>query len=359
MRRPGTRDGLTRTQAEKQLRELTQTVQVTSDPERTMTIAGQALLARLEAKGSSKSHIETTESHLRVHLVPFFKDKPLDRISDSDVTRLIVRLNRTSSMSRFAGCSDVGRRRAIRSPLDRLTYRCGSVVATAIALPQSADRAGACRLRGGCAMSRGLGTRWVRRLFHKEVGSMGRARRARSAAVVLAAVAATVLGGAPAGATVIDRQTFVDEPYSFSYDDCGFQVDVQGAFSSKQHLRVGKGKTDSAFFGFDNYSFVERQSNPGTGAFVTIKGNASFHEVKATRVEGSIFQFDQVEAGQFRMYDSDGRLVGFARGNIHIHILFDTEGDDVPGGIFIEELGVDVHGPHDDFCGLLTEQIGS
>lgn len=35
-----------------------------------MAMAGQALLARLEAKGSSKSHVETAESHLRVHLIP-------------------------------------------------------------------------------------------------------------------------------------------------------------------------------------------------------------------------------------------------------------------------------------------------
>ena len=113
VRRPGTRDGLTRTQAEKQLRELMQTVQVTSDPERTMAFGGQALLARLEAKGSSRSHIETAESHLRVHLVPFFSDKPLDRITDTDVTRLLVRLDRlgrkprqsATSRARSARCS--------------------------------------------------------------------------------------------------------------------------------------------------------------------------------------------------------------------------------------------------------------
>ena len=94
VRRPGTRDGLTRTQAEKRLRELMAAVQVTRDPERTVGTAGQALLAHLEAKGSSRSHLETVESHLRVHLVPFFKDKPLDRISDADVTRLLVHLRR-------------------------------------------------------------------------------------------------------------------------------------------------------------------------------------------------------------------------------------------------------------------------
>jgi hypothetical protein len=61
VRRAGSRDGLTR---------------------------GQALLAHLEAKGSSKAHLETVESHLRVHLVPQFKEKPLDRGQEADVTRL-------------------------------------------------------------------------------------------------------------------------------------------------------------------------------------------------------------------------------------------------------------------------------
>ena len=178
---------------------------------------------------------------------------------------------------------------------------------------------------------------------------------ARARTLILLGVAATLLGAAPAGATVIDRVTFVDEPYSFSHDDCGFPVDVEGTFSSKDHLRVGKGKTATAFFGFSNFSFVETQTNRATGEYVTIKANATFHEIKATRVEGSIFQFDQVEAGQFRLYDSDGRLLAFDRGNIHIHILFDTQGDDVPGGDFIEEIGVDVHGPHTgDVCGPLS-----
>ena len=189
---------------------------------------------------------------------------------------------------------------------------------------------------------------------------MARIRTRTFAAVAVAAATVTVFGGAPAGATVADRSSLVDEPYAFSHDDCGFDVDVEGTQSEKSKLRVGKGKTDTAFFGWLNYSFVETQTNPATGAFVTITANAMFHEIKATRVEGSIFEFKQVEAGQFRLYDSAGQLVARDRGNVQIHLLFDTEGDDVPGGKFIEELDVDVHGPHiDDFCELITPLIGS
>ena len=48
----------------------------------------------LEAKGRARSHVQSVESHLRVHLEPFFKEKPLDRIGEADVTRLLVRLRR-------------------------------------------------------------------------------------------------------------------------------------------------------------------------------------------------------------------------------------------------------------------------
>ena len=191
---------------------------------------------------------------------------------------------------------------------------------------------------------------------------MARVRARKLAAVIVGAAAVTVLGGAPSKATVVDKIHYLSEPYSFSYDDCGFDVEVEGSSSGVAHLRAGKGKTATAFFGLDNYSFVETQTNPETGAFVTITANAVFNEIRARRVEGNIFEFEAVEAGQFRMYDSDGQLVARDRGSVHFRILFDTEGDDVPGGIFIEELGADVHGPHpgfDDFCGLITPLIGS
>ena len=175
-------------------------------------------------------------------------------------------------------------------------------------------------------------------------------------AVAAAAMVAAVLGVAPSQATVIDKGHYFSEPYSFSHDDCGFDVDVKGTSSVIFRVRAGKGSTATAFYGHDNYSFVETQTNPDTGAFVTITANAVFNEIKARRVEGNIFEFAAVEAGQFRLYDSDG-LVARDRGSVHHHILFDTEGDDVPGGIFVEDLGADVHGPHpgfDDFCGLIT-----
>ncbi len=189
---------------------------------------------------------------------------------------------------------------------------------------------------------------------------MARVRTRKVAAVAAAAAAVTVFGGPPATASVVERDRY-SEPYSFSDDECGFEMEVEGTATGAVSVREGKGKTDTAFFAHDNFSFVETQTNPATGAFVTITANAVFNEVKARRVEGNVFEFKAVEAGQYRMYDSDGRLVARARGSLQFHILFDTEGDEEPGGILVEELGIDVHGPHpgfDDFCGLVTPLIG-
>ena len=150
-------------------------------------------------------------------------------------------------------------------------------------------------------------------------------------------------------------------PSIFTHDDCGFEVEVEGTVSGRFHTRVGKGETDTAFFGFDNYSFTETQTNPVNHRSLTITANVLWNETKATRVEGTVFEFWAVEAAQFRMYDSSGRLVARDRGSIRYHILFDTEGDDVPGGIVVEEFLPRVNGPHpgfDDFCGLITPLIG-
>ena len=72
----------------------------------------------------------------------------------------------------------------------------------------------------------------------------------------------------------------------------------------------------------------------------------------------------KAQAGQpFAIYDSAGNLVVRDRGALIHHAVFDTEGDNVPGGIFLEDLGSDVHGPHPgfdtDFCELITPLIGS
>src|SRR4051794_26948600 len=71
-RKAGTRDGLTRAQAEAALAKLK--TETTAPPAERVTVdvAGARLVAHLTALGRKRATIEAYESHLRVHLVPFF-----------------------------------------------------------------------------------------------------------------------------------------------------------------------------------------------------------------------------------------------------------------------------------------------
>jgi len=172
-----------------------------------------------------------------------------------------------------------------------------------------------------------------------------------------------LFGSAPAGATVFEKGHYSGTD-SFSYDDCGFPVQVEVEFSGVFVIREGKHKNETAFFAHDNYSYRETHTNLDTGEFFVIYGNGNFIETKATRVEGSVFEFTGVNAGQvFTVEDSAGNVVLRDRGSIRETILFDTGGDEVPGGTFIESIDVQVNGPHPgfdvDFCEIATDLIGS
>jgi hypothetical protein len=171
------------------------------------------------------------------------------------------------------------------------------------------------------------------------------------------ALLALSLTAGPVGATVILRDHYSDD-YAFSFDDCGFWIDGTGHTEGTAQIRVGKGDLTSAFFLHDNYSFLETWTRRDTGDTITVGGNGLFQETKATPVEGTIFAFTSINAGQpFSVWDSDGNLVLRDRGVIRQVIQFDTLGDDVPGGEFIADVSFSVSGPHPglevDLCSLL------
>jgi integrase len=93
-RQPGSNEGLTRTQAEAELRKLVDGdgAKVATDPCRTIDHVGRLHLGKLIANGRKKSHTDGLESHLRVHLVPFFGTTPINRIDETDVERLAAQL---------------------------------------------------------------------------------------------------------------------------------------------------------------------------------------------------------------------------------------------------------------------------
>ena len=199
----------------------------------------------------------------------------------------------------------------------------------------------------------------------KSMAPMGY-RRGRSCwlAAALVAVATFVLGAPTAGAQIIERGSFT-EPFTFAYDDCGFPVQVTGEFTSRYRIRQGKGKTASAFFLHDRFSYREVHTNLLTGRSFVVRGNGLFNEIRARRVSGNVFEFTAIEAGQpFVMEDSAGNVVLRDRGVIRYRILFDTLGDNVPGGELIHEFEPSVHGPHpgfdpDEFCAAAARLTGA
>jgi hypothetical protein len=191
-----------------------------------------------------------------------------------------------------------------------------------------------------------------------------KATRAASAVRAFVATAAALLvTGPPAGAAIFERSLYTNH-YEFSYDDCGFPVDVAGDVEQRHRIGTGTGPDEGAFFLRNRYSFSETQTNPETGAFVTIEIHGLYNEVKATRISGGVFEFVAIDAGQpFSLYDSDGNLVLRDRGNIRFRVVFDTLGDDEPGGEVVTELEPTLRGPHPthdaDWCAIIAPLIGS
>jgi hypothetical protein len=89
-RRVGSTDGITRAEAERRLRELMAKVVVASAPDRTFALAAALHLEALTAKGRPRSHVETVESHVRVHLLPYFGSRPIDRLDYEQITRFVA-----------------------------------------------------------------------------------------------------------------------------------------------------------------------------------------------------------------------------------------------------------------------------
>jgi hypothetical protein len=187
----------------------------------------------------------------------------------------------------------------------------------------------------------------------------------RRSVVTAGALALVVLAWAalPAQAQVIDRERFAFSS-SEEFELCGIAVHQDSEVSGTAHLRVGKGKLDSAFFAHVTYQYTDTITNPANGKFLVIEGHAVFQDTKATPVEGTVFQFTSVEAGQpFVLRDSSGHVVLRDRGAIRTTILFDTLGDDTPGGEVVDVISERLAGPHPGFdegafCAAVEDLIG-
>ncbi len=91
-RRPGTSDGLTRTQAERELRRRIDRDAVVAGPQRrTVAEAGATYVEHLEhVMERKRTTIQDYRGYLRRHLGPFFGERTLDRIDAALVTAYLL-----------------------------------------------------------------------------------------------------------------------------------------------------------------------------------------------------------------------------------------------------------------------------
>lgn len=89
IRAPGTREGLTRSQAERELRRLQEAeasrpARAPGAERQTVNDAADSLRRQLALEGGRKSYLEGCESMQRVHIAPRLGDKPLERVTTAD-----------------------------------------------------------------------------------------------------------------------------------------------------------------------------------------------------------------------------------------------------------------------------------
>ena len=173
-------------------------------------------------------------------------------------------------------------------------------------------------------------------------------RAVRSVLAPAAVMLALGVCAGPAGATVIHQGTASGTDH-FTDDSCGFTLVGDVTFEVKTLLRVDK--SGQAFLEHTIFRETDTITNPDTGGFFFITHRGLYNEIKATQVEGTVYEFVAVEAGQpFVIKDAAGNVVSRDRGVIRHTFLFDTLGDGQPGGEFIVELNDDVNGPHPGFA---------
>lgn len=97
MRAEGSRDGLTRSQAEAELRRLiaeTKPARMISGDALTMAELGRRYLAHLDRQSRKKATTTAVESILRVWLEPFFAERDLRRVTAEDVQDLMTMMEK-------------------------------------------------------------------------------------------------------------------------------------------------------------------------------------------------------------------------------------------------------------------------
>jgi hypothetical protein len=178
--------------------------------------------------------------------------------------------------------------------------------------------------------------------------------------IVATLVAGMSIASTSAMARIVERErwSFTD---SFTEEFCGIEADFDVEASGLFMIRADR-PGSTAFLASNVFEYREVITNPATEEWLVIRGKGNFREVTATQVNGDIYRFRAQTAGQhFVIEDRYGKVVYRDRGLLVFEILFDTLGDDEPGG---EELSFELvemrghPGYLDDICPLALDLIG-
>lgn len=193
---------------------------------------------------------------------------------------------------------------------------------------------------------------------------MNTSRTIRLALASVTALTAVGVTGTPADATM-----YLQDEYEYAFTEqfelCGYTLDRTETGSGRVQFRAGTNLTDSHFFVHNNIVWSAVVTNPATGRSWTESFAGNYVDVKAERLTGDLFEVVGSEAGRLVIRDDDGAVVVRERGRIRTTFLFDTLGDDVPGGIDVGVVDIDVAGPHPlrdadpaTVCSAVDELVG-
>lgn len=104
-RTEGTRQGLTRTQAEAELRRLMREIEVAAPVDERLSMAevGRLYIADLERRGRKPETVRAAEVAVRVHFAPFFGERAIESIRQADIERLAAQMQTSGARNRRSG----------------------------------------------------------------------------------------------------------------------------------------------------------------------------------------------------------------------------------------------------------------
>jgi hypothetical protein len=187
-----------------------------------------------------------------------------------------------------------------------------------------------------------------------------RHRMARTLIVAALVAGMSIASTSTSMARIVEREEY-SFTESFTEKFCGIEAEFDVEARGRIMIRADR-PGSTAFLLSNIFEYREVITNPDTGNWLVIRGKGNFREVRATHLEGDIYHLRAQTAGQhFVIENQNGSVVYRDQGLLEFEIVFDTLGDDEPGGQELSFELVEMRGHPgylDDICPLALELIG-